>query len=323
MFKPLIYLALLFPQIHAAVSLEAKENRMVQNMITDVNKKYNIPKDWLAQQFVSLKMNERVLNLMQRPFESKPWHHYKKMMLSERRIENGKRFMQQHKNVLQKYENQYQVPATVVTSIIGIETSYGANKGDFHVLEALATLSFYYTPRSEFFYNETVSLLRYAFKNNVLLTKIKSSYAGAIGIPQFMPSNIDKYAVAHERPGHIDIYNNTTDAIASVFNYLKKSGKWQHGQPIMRKLVLSGEKTKQLSAELASKRMLEVTPTVVERYNLRPGSRSWLIRLETADGNWEYYRVFQNFKAIMRYNNSIHYSSAVYQLSQRLTDSAR
>lgn len=318
MFKSLIFLALLFPQINAAVSLEAKDNRMVQNMISDVNKKYNIPKDWLAQQFVSLKMNERVLNLMQRPFESKPWYHYKKMMLSDRRIENGKRFMHQHETTLEKYEKKYQVPASVVSSIIGIETSYGTNKGDFHVLEALATLSFYYTPRSEFFYNETVSLLRYAFNHNILLNRIKSSYAGAIGIPQFMPSNIDKYAVAHERPGHIDIYNNTTDAIASVFNYLKKSGKWQPGQPVMRKLVLNSEKSKLLNAELGNKRLLEVTPMVVERYNLRPGQRSWLIKLETADGHWEYYRVFQNFKAIMRYNNSIHYSSAVFQLSQRL-----
>lgn len=316
---PLISFALLFAPLQAAVSLEAKDNRMVQNLITDVHTKHNIPKEWLAQQFASLKMNDQVLNLMQRPFEAKPWHQYKKMMLSERRIQNGHRFMQEHASTLAYYEKHYHVPANIVTAIIGIETSYGQNKGDFNVLEVLTTLSFYYAPRSNFFYNETVALLRYAFKHHVSLNKIKSSYAGAIGIPQFMPSNIDKYAVAHKKNETSDIYNNTPDAVGSVFNYLKKNGKWDAGQPVMRKLILNKEKSLKLNTELADKRLLEVTPNVIERYNLRPGPRSWLIRLETAEGRWEFYRVFQNFRAIMRYNNSIHYSSAVFQLAQKLS----
>ena len=302
----------------AAISLEPKNNRMVKQMIAHTHKKHNIPQDWLVSQFESLSLNESCLSLMQKPFETKPWMTYKKMMLSKNRIQNGKHFINQYKSTFDLYESQYKIPSSVVAAIIGIETSYGSNKGDFHVLEALTTLALYYTPRSQFFYEETVSLLDYAYHNQLDLGSVKSSYAGAIGIPQFMPSNIKLYGKHHGTKGRLDIYDNHHDAIASVFNYLKKNGQWQPNQPVMKPLNLNTEKRNKIIELSGSQRLLPVTPDIEKTFNLRPAKQSWIIKLQTGDNQISLYRVFPNFRSIMRYNNSIHYSSAVYALYQHL-----
>tara|TARA_B100001989_G_C24543455_1_gene469093 strand:+ start:343 stop:1230 length:888 start_codon:yes stop_codon:yes gene_type:complete len=291
---------------------------MVRNLITRINHEQKIPKPWLEKQFKELKLNESVLNLMQKPLEGKPWAAYKSMIISQTRVNNGKQFINKHQPVLKSYEQKYKIPASVVTAIIGIETSYGRNKGNFNVLEALSTLAFYYTPRSQYFYQETVALLTYAYKHKLDIDKIKSSYAGAIGIPQFMPSNIEKYGIKHNTKGKVNLYSNTDDAIASVFNYLKVNGQWQPDQPVMRKVRLSDSKRKALQEMLADTRMLKVDKKIEQLFNLRHHNQSWLIKLQQKNGDYEYFRVFHNFKAIMRYNNSVHYSSAVFQLSEKL-----
>ena len=313
-----IVLAFLFTQPFATVSLESHKNVMVKKLIQKMNTEEKIPKTWLESQFNQLKLNESVLNLMQKPLEGKPWHAYKTMMVSKNRVRGGQVFVTQNKAVLNMYEKKFQVPASVVSAIIGIETSYGQNKGDFNVLEALSTLAFYYTPRSQFFYEETKSLLSYAYRHNIDINAIKSSYAGAIGIPQFMPSNIEKYGIKHKKTGQVNLYSNTNDAIASVFNYLKTNGQWQPNQPVMKKLNLGKEKKGSLKKMLAETRMLKVNRKLEQYFNLKKDAPSWLIKLQKADGDYDYYRVYHNFRVIMRYNNSIHYSSAVYTLSQRL-----
>lgn len=302
----------------ASVSLESQKNVMVRNLITKINKEHKIPKPWLENQFKQLKLNESVLNLMQRPLEGKPWAAYKSMIISKTRVSNGKKFVNKHQTILKSYEREYKIPASVVTAIIGIETSYGQNKGDFNVLEALSTLAFYYTPRSQYFYQETIALLTYAYKNKMDINQIKSSYAGAVGIPQFMPSNIEKYGIKHNTKGKVNLYSNTDDAIASVFNYLKVNGQWQPHQPVMRKIKLSDSKRKALREMMSETRMLKVDRKVEQYFNLRHDKQSWLIKLQQKNGDYDYYRVFHNFRAIMRYNNSVHYSSAVYQLSEKL-----
>ena len=318
MFKILLICISLITQIEASVSLAAHNNTMVKKMIEKIHQEHHIPKAWLTEQFNNLKLNDAVLNLMQKPFEAKPWAQYQHMMITKTRIDNGKTFMLKNQAVIQNYEKKYRIPGSIVSAIIGIETSYGRNKGNFNILEALSTLAFYYTPRSQYFYSETVSLLRYAYQNNLDINSIKSSYAGAVGIPQFMPSNIEKYGMHHGSKGKIDIYNNHHDAIASVFNYLKTKGQWAVGQPVMKKLNLPKDKAEKLQALLANTRLLKVDKHIQAMFNLRKDAPSWLIKLQQQDGSYAYYRVYQNFRAIMKYNNSVHYSSAVYQLSTKI-----
>lgn len=313
----LVSFFLLFSHCFAEVSLEPSRNRMVRQLIKDINKEHRIPTEWLNQQFAGLKLNEATLNLMQRPFEAKPWHQYRQMLVSQKRTDSGKQFMLRHSDVLRKYEDKYQIPASVVTAIIGIETSYGQNKGDFNVLEALSTLGLYYTPRSSYFRSEAIELLKYAFTNKLSTKHIKGSYAGAVGIPQFMPSNISRYGRHHAKDGTVDIIDNPEDAILSVFHYLSKHGRWQPNEPVMKALTLTGEQSKRLQAMMGDQRMLHVNRQIEDKFNLRHAEKSWIIHLEHAPGQYQYYRVFRNFRSIMSYNNSVHYSSAVYQLSQR------
>jgi membrane-bound lytic murein transglycosylase B len=314
----LVYV-LLFSHSLGVVSLEPSRNRMVKQLIKDVHKQHRIPVEWLNQQFEGLQLNEASLNLMQRPFEAKPWHQYRQLLVSQKRVKGGREFIQKHKAVLGRYEAKYQIPASVVTAVIGIETSYGQNKGDFNVLEALSTLGLYYTPRSSYFRSEAVELLRYAFANQLSTKNIKGSYAGAVGIPQFMPSNIARYGRQHTQEGVVDLIGNTDDAIVSVFHYLSKHGRWQPNEPVMRKLQLSPDQANHLSKRMGEQRMLPVDRSLEHMLNLRHASKSWIIRLEHAPNQYHFYRVFRNFKSIMSYNNSVHYSSAVYQLSQSLT----
>ena len=303
---------------HASVSLEPAKNRMVKQLVKEVHQNHKIPETWLNTQFQDLKLNESVLNLMQKPFEAKPWTSYERLMLSQKRIHSGQTFMLQHRDVLNYYEAKYQIPASVVSSIIGIETSYGTNKGNFNGLEALTTLAFYYTPRSQFFRGEMISLLRYAYKNQIATKDIKSSYAGAVGIPQFMPSNIDLYGKHHGKTGKLDLYNDPNDAIASVFNYLKVVGRWKPNQAVMKRLDLPKQQHQSLLKMMGDTRMLPVTKSIEQHYNLRHQPKTWIIKLQTSDHEYALYRVFENFKSIMSYNNSVHYSSAVYELSKRL-----
>lgn len=303
---------------HASVSLEPVKNRMVKQLIKEVHNNHKIPESWLMTQFNDLTLNESVLNLMQKPFEAKPWSSYERLMLSQKRISSGHNFMRQHQSVLNYYEAKYQIPASIVSSIIGIETSYGTNKGNFNVLEALTTLAFYYTPRSQFFRGEMISLLRYAYNNDISTKDIKSSYAGAVGIPQFMPSNIDLYGRHHGKTGKLDLYNDPNDAIASVFNYLKVVGRWKPNQAVMKRLHLPKDHHHSMLKLMGETRMLPVTKTIEQRYNLRHQDKTWIIKLQTSDHEYTLYRVFGNFKSIMSYNNSVHYSSAVYELSKRL-----
>jgi membrane-bound lytic murein transglycosylase B len=311
----------LFSQCFASVSLEPARNRMVKQLVQEVHKKHHIPTSWLDKQFKGLALNESSLSLMQRPFEAKPWYQYRQLLVSPKRVQNGTKFMHTNQTVLRDYEKRYHIPASIVTAIIGIETSYGENMGDFITLEALSTLAFYYTPRADYFRSEAIELLRYAYDHKIATSTIKGSYAGAIGIPQFMPSNIELYGRHHGKDGQLDLVHDHNDAIASVFNYLAKMGHWASHKPIMKKLELNPKQKDTLNNAIGNQRMLAVTKPLAQQFNLRPTDTSWIIRLESQPNEYDFYRVFGNFKSIMRYNNSVHYSAAVAQLAQQLANS--
>ena len=227
-----LLLLCIFNQTYASVSLEPARNRMVKQLVQEVHKKHQIPTSWLNQQFKGLALNELSLNLMQRPFEAKPWYQYRQLLVSPKRVQNGTQFMRTYHSVLQNYEKRYHIPASIVAAIIGIETSYGENMGDFITLEALSTLAFYYTPRSDYFRSEAIELLRYAYNHKIATATIKGSYAGAIGIPQFMPSSYNHYAVPGQaQQTSINLFSNHDDAIMSVANFLRDAG-WQRNQPV-------------------------------------------------------------------------------------------
>jgi membrane-bound lytic murein transglycosylase B len=232
----------------------------------------------------SAELKPWIIETMERPGESLSWPRYRKMVVTDSKIENGKRFIVENWVTLREAEVQYQVPMEVIAAIIGVESGYGANKGRVRVLDALSTLGFSYPRRAKFFQAELIEFLSMSRKEGIDPLQVQGSYAGAMGWPQFMPSSVRKLAIDFDRDGRVDIINSPVDAIGSVANYLSKSG-WALGQDPL----------------------LDVSEGTVGD-----------LQLENEDGTFSGYRMGQNFKAILKYNRSKMYAAAVYELSEKL-----
>jgi membrane-bound lytic murein transglycosylase B len=172
-----------------------------------------------------------IINIMNRPGESKPWYSYKTNFLAESTIQRGVRFKQQYAETLNRAEQQFGVPQAIILGILGVETGFGSNKGSFVTRDALATLGFGYERRAQYFQDELAALIAWSYRDGVATSSVVGSYAGAVGYPQFMPSNIPKFGVDYDGNGHIDLRNSAVDAIGSIANYLAQHG-WQRNQPI-------------------------------------------------------------------------------------------
>ena len=156
-----------------------------------------------------------IISIMERPGESKPWYQYKTNFLAEGTIQRGVRFKQQYADTLNRAEQQFGVPQAIILGILGVETGYGSNKGSFITRDALATLGFGYPRRAQYFQDELGALIAWSYKDGVPTNSIVGSYAGAVGYPQFMPSNVSKFGVDYDGNGHVDLRNSAVDAIGS------------------------------------------------------------------------------------------------------------
>lgn len=236
----------------------------------------------------SLHPNEKIIKTMTAPFEKQPWTYYHNFFLTPKRIALGVEYMKTHHHELMQMQEKYGIPPSIITAIIGVETEYGLHLGKYSVLDALYTLGFYYPQREKFFRSELAQYLILTRDNHLSIYGIKGSYAGALGIPQFMPSSYRRFGVSASGQARVDLFHQD-DAIASVGNYFNKMG-WQPNQPVTHKLW--------------------------SRFSHDPHSVA-RITLPVRDGT-QYWAAFPNFKVIMRYNNNIVYAMAVYQLSQAL-----
>lgn len=232
---------------------------------------------------------------MDKQFEAKPWYAYRAHVVTPTRIKEGALFWKTHAKTLKKIQKIYGVPPEIIVSIIGLETSYGHIMGTFKELETLSTLAFDYPRRSAFFKKELEQLLLLAQEGAVDLATAKGSYAGAMGMPQFMPSSYRQYAVDFSGKGQRDLLHNTEDVLGSVAYYLHKHG-WQSGKSIVRPL----------------RRPLK-TPTQASGKN-----KIRNIVLKDSPDTEKYYAGLPNFSVIMRYNNSTHYAMAIVLLSEQI-----
>lgn len=263
-----------------------------------------------------------ILNIMTRPGESKPWYDYKSMFLVEGTIQRGIRFKQQYADALNRAEQQYGVPQSVILGILGVETGYGANKGNFISRDALATLAFGYPRRADYFADELAALIKWTANEGYPTQSILGSYAGAIGYPQFMPSNIMKLGVDFDGNGHIDLRNSAVDAIGSIANYLAKKG-WQPDQPIGFAARYMGN----TPDTIISKDLTQPTP-YGELKKLGISPLNPLIKIDDLDmvnviqlqdyNGPIYYITYPNFQVITTYNRSRMYATAVWLLGNEV-----
>jgi membrane-bound lytic murein transglycosylase B len=210
------------------------------------------------------------------------------------------------------------VPEEIIVAIIGVETEYGGNTGGFRVLEALATLAFNYPRRAEFFRTELEQFLLLTRENGLEPLSVKGSFAGAIGIPQFMPGSQRRYAVDFDGDQRVDLSGSVDDAIGSVARFLEQHG-WQAGQPIATRARTSGEPQRSL-IEAGIRPSLKVADLTEQGIltSADPEHSVALIDLVSPGRETEYWLGYENFYVITRYNRSSFYAMSVFQLAEEI-----
>jgi membrane-bound lytic murein transglycosylase B len=256
-----------------------------------------------------------ILNAISRPAERVvPWHEYRTQFLNSRRISQGNEFWNTHATRLRTLDSGL---AATVAGIVGVETSYGRSAGRFRVLDALATLGFDYPPRGEFFRSELRHFLLLAREEAIDPESALGSYAGAMGIPQFIPSSYRQFAVDADGDGSRDLWSNWSDVIYSVANYLKVYG-WRNGEAVVTEAKLTNPDLSRF--ELGTLGLNETVQSLRNKgvrfdTQMPPEAPAMLIALRGKRAS-EYRVAFNNFYVITRYNRSTLYAMAVHELGQ-------
>ena len=296
------------------------QRKDVQQFINFMVKQHGFNKQQLTSLMSEVVLQPQIIESMNKPYEKKTWDVYKQLFLTPQRVQGGIDFWKANQASLLKAEKQYGVPANIIVAIIGVETIYGKNQGNYRVIDALSTLAFNYPSRSKFFTKELGEFLLLCREHKVAPTQYLGSYAGAMGKPQFMPSSYRSYAANFTGHSHKDLMNDDQAVIASVANYFHKHG-WQFNQGVAQQAKVSGSQYKHINT--AYKTAIYTT-TQLARSGIKPltasinqPNKAGLIELITNQGP-EFWLAYPNFYVITRYNTSPQYAMAVYLLSQQL-----
>ena len=294
---------------------QAAELPGIPMFIDEMVTKHQFERAELANVFARAQHNPAVIELISRPATIKPWLEYRAIFVNPKRVKLGLEFWNKYPNTLRRAEQKYGVPQEIIVAIIGVETIYGQNAGNFLVLDALATLAFDYPRRADFFRSELENYLLLAREQQFDLLDIRGSYAGALGIPQFMPSSYRNYAVDFNSNRTIDLLRENVDSIGSVANYLQGYG-WIKGEPVATRAQIGAELP--ASAAGTPRTLAEWAATgIVPGVNFASDKPARLIDFTVEDGK-EYWLAFNNFEVITRYNNSDFYAMSVFQLAEEL-----
>jgi membrane-bound lytic murein transglycosylase B len=293
----------------------------------ELAERHGLDAAWARDQLAQARFQPTVARLIMPPpaGTAKNWAAYRARFIEPNRIRAGAAFWAAHQRWLDAAEERYGVPASVVVGIIGVETFYGRITGNFRVLDALATLSLDFPKgrkdRTAFFRDELGQFLRLAKTEQMVPTAVKGSFAGAIGLGQFMPGSINRFAVDFDGDGHIDMANNPADVIGSVAHYLAEHG-WQRGQPThypVKPPVDSSARAALLAPDiLPSFSAAQFTERVAElpAEGAAHAGPLALVELQNGDAAPSYIAGTQNFYAVTRYNWSSYYALAVIELGQ-------
>jgi membrane-bound lytic murein transglycosylase B len=302
---------------HAA-ELRAELPVATQAFVQDMVERHGFSRPALERAFRETKFIASIIRAMDAPSTALPWHEFRARHVNDARITGGLKFWNENADVLERAAATYQVPPEIIVATIGIETIYGRRTGNVNVLDALTTLAFGYPRRAEFFRGELEQFLLLARENGWKLNAVRGSFAGAIGIPQFIPGSYRKYAVDFDGDGHRDL-RQVADAIGSVANYYRQFG-WQQGGPVIVPVDVGDTALDPLLAAgiaphitVAEFRKRGVVP-------LEPVADDVLAALISAEAEAgpRYWLGLNNFYVITRYNRSINYAMVVHELALTL-----
>jgi membrane-bound lytic murein transglycosylase B len=277
--------------------------------------KHHFNQNELTSLLAQAQIKDDILKKIAKPAESLSWSKYRPIFVNLKRIEAGIEFWQAHETTLNTVAQNYGIPAEIIVAIIGVETSYGKHAGNYRVIDALNTLAFAYPKRSQFFSQELEQFLLLCREQHINPLNPTGSYAGAMGIPQFMPSSYRTYAQDFNGDNYRDIWKNPDDAIASVANYFKQF-QWQTGEAIAFTANARNENYKQLLSDdlKPNTTLAQLTALNVSINQTLPNNTA--IKLLALDN--ELWATLPNFYVITRYNHSPLYAMAVFQLSLEL-----
>ena len=284
-----------------------------------LEKKYKIPRDYTINILNSYKYKDFIIKTMDKPAEALPWNKYKKIFLNDNKINDGIAFFKNNRKDVMEVANKFSFPPEILISILGVESNYGKYDFSIRAVDALGTLAFHYERRSKFFLNELEHFIVYSFNNKINPNTIRSSYAGAIGLPQFMPTSIIKYGYDYDGDGIVDLINSKKDAFASIANYLTKKG-WQNNMPVAVSIKISEKNVDDILNKTYTVNTLkskDITFTEPISTNLD----CKIIQIDRDENEYDYWATFNNYRVLRSYNPSNKYALAVYLLAKEIRKS--
>jgi len=310
---------LAFMPARQCMAINLDEHPAVGEFIEMMVEKHNFSTEELENLFRKAEISENVVQGMDTPREAVPWYVYRKQFVTPFGAIRGASYWKKNDKVVAEAVEKFGVAPEIIMAIIGIESQYGYNPGRYRIMDALSTLAFSYPRRGEAFRGELEQFLILARELKIDPLETKSSYAGAVGLPQFLPSSYRKYAIDFDKDGRVDLFESAADAIGSIGNFFKIHG-WQKEAPVVDRVLF----TRPIEPWLLK---LDIKPRLTianlgyysikpEKYN-QPDRKAALIKLDGEDG--KFLRLgFNNFYVITRYNKSVNYAMAVFELGEMI-----
>tara|TARA_B100000768_G_scaffold67989_1_gene65363 strand:- start:737 stop:1624 length:888 start_codon:yes stop_codon:yes gene_type:complete len=292
--KKIIFISLIF---NLSIFADYSNHKDSQLVIDELVTKHGFEKTYVVDILKNAEKRDEMLQSVAKPAEkTKTWDEYRAIFIKTKRVADGKKFIKENINALERAEKEFGVPKEIITAILGVETNYGDNKGGYRVIDSLTTLGFDDPRRSKFFRRELIEFFLLTRENDLDILKTKGSYAGAMGYAQFISSSYRAYAVDYDGDESADLFNSVDDAIGSIANYLFIHG-WKREGKIVTKTY----------------------PNNVRKFYKPHESLTRFIALTfNEDGEELYFIGDDNFRAIAKYNISDVYAMAVYYLSEEL-----
>ena len=311
-------------EVQAKTKFDYSQRQEVKQFIDEMVEDHDFDRAYLKNKFANAFRLENVLESIAKPAEKKlTWKQYRPIFVTNKRSKKGVEFIKKHRVLLEKAEKKYGVPVEIIAAIIGVETYYGKHTGKYTIFDSLTTLGFDYPARGKFFKSELKQFLLLSKEENISVDDMTGSYAGAMGMPQFISSSYRRFAVDFDGDGKRDLWNSLPDVIGSVANYFSEHG-WKQGGSVAfpatvadKKVVKEENKLKPYATIAQFKKQGVAFKNKSNEKNIAESDNATLLKLEGKKG-LEYWLGLDNFYVITRYNHSTLYAMAVFQLSEKL-----
>lgn len=295
-----------------------------QKLFAELQVEHKFSRQELEKTFRGVTIRKRVLELMDKQWEARPWYEYYPRFITTRNINEGRKNLKKFKTLLDRIEKDLGVEKEIVVAIWGIESRFGKHKGAFKMFRTLNTMFDAYPRRSKFYRKQLIHYLLLCRENNVDPLSITGSYGGAFGQTQFIPSSFREYAVDYDKDGRRDVWASVPDVLASIANYLHRY-KWAFGTPAYQEIgpILKGEELEKAykKGRKGFVKFQDVEKIQGVTLTPPPGDRDvTIVGLELKGGGMRYIAGYPNFQAITKWNNSNRYAMAVTELAARLKD---